>query len=99
MQYFNSGLNPGIKSYILNEKNTTNPYLHPNSRVAGKTGRKNMYSSIIEVKKTVPYEALVNLRRVAEGAFSNREAVSKIPATTHIDLCSKAVRTSLVVLK
>ncbi len=31
-----------------------------------------MYSSIIEVKKTVPYEALANLRRVAEGAFSNR---------------------------
>lgn len=55
MQYFNSGLNPGIKFYILNEKNTTNPCLHPNSRVAGKTGRKNMYSSIIEVKKTVPW--------------------------------------------
>lgn len=31
-----------------------------------------MYSSIIEIKKTVPGEMLVNLRRAAERAFSNR---------------------------
>lgn len=31
-----------------------------------------MYSSIIEIKKSVPGEALVNLRRAAEKAFSNR---------------------------
>lgn len=31
-----------------------------------------MYSSIIEIKKTVPSETLVNLREVTERAFSNR---------------------------
>ena len=31
-----------------------------------------MYSSIIEIKKTVPLEALAGLRRVAEEAFTNR---------------------------
>ena len=31
-----------------------------------------MYSSIIEIKKTVPSETLVNLRKIAEKAFSNR---------------------------
>lgn len=31
-----------------------------------------MYSSIIEIKKTVPGEALTNLRKIAEGAFTNR---------------------------
>lgn len=33
---------------------------------------ENMYSSIIEIKKTVSGEALVNLRKAAEKAFSNR---------------------------
>lgn len=31
-----------------------------------------MYSSIIEIKKNVPNETLVNLRKIAEKAFSNR---------------------------
>lgn len=31
-----------------------------------------MYSSIIEIKKTVSSEALANLRKIAERAFSNR---------------------------
>ena len=31
-----------------------------------------MYSSIIEIKKTVPSESLVRLRKIAEKAFSNR---------------------------
>lgn len=31
-----------------------------------------MYSSIIEIKKNVPSETLVNLRKIAERAFSNR---------------------------
>lgn len=31
-----------------------------------------MYSSIIEIKKTVPDATLVKLRKVAEKAFSNR---------------------------
>lgn len=31
-----------------------------------------MYSSIIEIKKTVPSEFLVRLRKIAEKAFSNR---------------------------
>jgi len=31
-----------------------------------------MYSSIIEIKKTVPNETLSNLRKIAENAFSNR---------------------------
>lgn len=31
-----------------------------------------MYSSIIEIKKTVPGEMLVNLRKATERAFSNR---------------------------
>lgn len=31
-----------------------------------------MYSSIIEIKKTVPGEMLVNLHRATERAFSNR---------------------------
>ena len=31
-----------------------------------------MYSSIIEIKKTVSHEALVGLRKVAESAFTNR---------------------------
>lgn len=35
-------------------------------------GVYDMYSSIIEIKKTVPSEALANLRKIAEKAFSNR---------------------------
>lgn len=31
-----------------------------------------MYSSIIEIKKTVSDETLINLREIAEKAFSNR---------------------------
>lgn len=33
---------------------------------------KNMYSSIIEIKKNIPNDMLVNLRNIAENAFSNR---------------------------
>ena len=36
-----------------------------------------MYSSIIEIKKTVSGEALANLREAAERAFSNRSGSVK----------------------
>ena len=50
------GLNSVTKSYILNVRTTAN--LSREYRI--------MYSSIIEIKKTVPGEALVQLREIAK---------------------------------
>ena len=57
-------LNSSRKSYILNERATVN--------ISKGVYYIIMYSSIIEIEKTVPGETLAKLRKVAEKAFSNR---------------------------